>query len=205
MKYISKILATLLLVSIVSSCVEEVFVHENTSDVEVGVYGDEMRLDLNFVAPDPVLMATRAVDPDGKTLQNLTLFCFDANGLFLTTATAQVKGNSDDNLSGTFGATIPKTTRIIHLLANQNMSSFDKNDYLYKTEDDVLSALEGSAGMMIYWARIQAPLNLSELYTNAYLITDNLYSPSPSQSPHLPDLEQTSHWLAMIQQTANRL
>ena len=167
MKYISKILATLLFVSIVSSCVEEVFVHENTNDVEVGVYGDEIKLNLNFVAPDPVLMATRAVDPDGKTLQNLTLFCFDANGLFLTTATAQVKGNSDDNLSGTFGATIPKTTRIIHLLANQNMSSFEKNDYLYRTEDDVLSALEGSAGMMIYWARIQAPLNLSELYTNA--------------------------------------
>ena len=76
MKYISKILATLLFVSIVSSCVEEVFVHENTNDVEVGVYGDEIKLNLNFVAPDPVLMATRAVDPDGKTLQNLTLLYY---------------------------------------------------------------------------------------------------------------------------------
>ena len=142
---------------------------QTNSNTQVGVFGDEMRLCLNVVAPDPVQTNTRAVDPDGKTLQTLNLFCFDANGLFLTTVSAQVKGDvdSEDQLKGTFSATIPKTTRIIHLLANQNMSLFDKDDYVYKTEDDVLSALEGSAGMMIYWARIQAPVNVSELYTDA--------------------------------------
>ena len=142
---------------------------QTNSNTQVGVFGDEMRLCLDVVAPDPFLVGTRAVDPDGKTLQTLNLFCFDANGLFLTTATAQVKGKegSEDQLEGTFSATVPKTTRIIHLLANQNMSLFDKDDYVYTTEDDVLSALEGSAGMMIYWARIQAPVNVSELYTAA--------------------------------------
>lgn len=173
MKYISKILVILMVVGVATACHQEDLLpqtqDQTNSNTQVGVFGDEMRLCLDVVAPDPFLVGTRAVDPDGKTLQTLNLFCFDANGLFLTTATAQVKGKegSEDQLEGTFSATVPKTTRIIHLLANQNMSLFDKDDYVYTTEDDVLSALEGSAGMMIYWARIQAPVNVSELYTAA--------------------------------------
>lgn len=169
MKHIYKIFAILLLVGIAVSCIQEESIIQDEVITEVGVFGDEMRLNVGFVAPDPVAMNTRAVDPDGKTLQTLYLFCFDANGLFLTTSQATVKGITDDNLSGTFSATIPKTTRIIHLLANQNMSLFDKNKYAYKTEDDVLSALEGSAGMLIYWARIEAPKNVNDLYRNVQM------------------------------------
>ena len=150
-----------------AACVEEDFDFATQDEVEVGVFGDEMKVNLNFVAPDPVAVSTRAVDPDGRTLQDLYLFCFDENGLFLTTSKADINGDSEDNLSGTFTATIPKTTRIIHFLANQNMSVFDKNEYVYRTEDDVLSALEGSAGMLIYWARVEAPLNINEYYTDA--------------------------------------
>ena len=167
MKYISKILAILLFVGIVTSCHREEPIEQNFSNTEVGVFGDEMRIQLNVVAPDPVVVNTRAVDPDGKTLQSLNLFCFDANGLFLTTSTAQIKSTVEDKLSGTISAVIPKTTRIIHLLGNQNMSVFDKDAYVFKTEDDVLSALEGSAGMLIYWARIEAPVDVNGEYTEA--------------------------------------
>lgn len=174
MKYISNILLILLAVCFVASCQDDECTSQSQGTPQVGVFGDEMKLCLNVVAPDPIAAGTRAVDPDGKTLQTLHLFCFDANGLFLTTATAELKGNiQDENLSGTFSATIPKTTRIIHLLGNQNLTVFDRDAYTYKTEDDVLSALEGSAGMMIYWARIQAPLNVNELYTDAQYSFDN--------------------------------
>lgn len=169
MKYIYKIFAALILVGAALSCHKEELFENSFVIPEVGVFGDEMKISVGFQAPDPITVGTRAVDPDGKTLQTLYLFCFDANGLFLTTSQATIKGSSEDNLSGTFSATIPKTTRIIHLLANQNMAVFDKDQYLYKTEDDVLSALEGSAGMLIYWARIEAPQNVSGLYRNVQM------------------------------------
>lgn len=183
MKYISRILAILLAIGFATSCQDSGWAPKNNEVPEVGVFGDEMRISLDFTAPDPVQVDTRAVDPDGKTLQTINLFCFDANGLFLTTTAAQVNANEpekedeeDDEkerMSGTFSATIPKTTRIIHLVANQNMSVFNQEEYVYRTEDDVLSALEGSAGMLIYWARIQAPLNLNELYKDAKYTTEH--------------------------------
>ena len=169
MKCIHKIFSTLLFVSIAVSCLQKEDFVQSEVITEVGVFGDDMMLNVGFVAPDPVAVNTRAVDPDGKTLQTLYLFCFDANGLFLTTSQAKIKSASDDNLSGAFSATVPKTTRIIHLLANQNMAVFDREQYLYKTEDDVLSALEGSAGMLIYWARIEAPHNLNEQYRDVQM------------------------------------
>ena len=177
MKYISRILAILLAIGFATSCQDSGWAPKNNEVPEVGVFGDEMRISLDFTAPDPVQVDTRAVDPDGKTLQTINLFCFDANGLFLTTTAAQVKANApekedeeDDEkerMSGTFSATIPKTTRIIHLVANQNMSVFNQEEYVYRTEDDVLSALEGSAGMLVYWARIQAPADVNSKYTEA--------------------------------------
>lgn len=175
MKYISKILAILLLVGVATSCQRDDAAPQfNNPEVEVGVFGDNMLLNLNVEVSDPIDIATRAVDPDGRTLQTLHLFCFDANGLFITTSPATIKSQDSDQLSGTFSAVVPKTTRIIHLLGNQNMSVFDKNAYAYKSEDDVLSALEGSAGMLIYWARIEAPTNISQMYTDAvYTIEDD--------------------------------
>ena len=183
MKYISRILTILLAIGFVTSCQDSEWAPKNSEVPEVGVFGDEMRISLDFTAPDPVQYDTRAVDPDGKTLQTIHLFCFDANGLFLTTTAAQVNANEpekedeeDDEkerMSGTFSATIPKTTRIIHLVANQNMSVFNQEEYVYRTEDDVLSALEGSAGMLVYWARIKAPLNLKELYKDAIYTTEH--------------------------------
>lgn len=167
MKYISKILAILLLVGVATACQRDDAAPQHNNKTEVGVFGDNMHLSLNVEVSDPIDVTTRAVDPDGRTLQSLHLFCFDANGLFLTTSPATIKSQDDDQLSGTFSAVVPKTTRIIHLLGNQNMSVFDKNAYAFKTEDDVLSALEGSAGMLIYWARIEAPVGVSKLYTDA--------------------------------------
>lgn len=110
-------------------------------------------LALRFSAeiPDMQEVETRAVDPDGGGVQNMTLFCFDTYGLFISTATATI--HSTDLLNGTFDAQVPDNTRTIHFLANQNMSEFKEDDFRGKSEAEVMSVLEGSSGRMIYWAR----------------------------------------------------
>lgn len=110
-------------------------------------------LALRFSAeiPDMQEVETRAVDPDGGGVQNMTLFCFDTYGLFISTATATI--HSTDLLNGTFDAQVPDNTRTIHFLVNQNMSEFKEDDFRGKSESEVMSVLEGSSGKMIYWAR----------------------------------------------------
>lgn len=99
-------------------------------------------------------VSTRAVDPDGYGVQNMTLFCFDGYGLFISTATASLAPASQT--SGTFTAEIPENTRVIHFVANQNMSSFAEDDFRGKSESEVMALLEGSSGRMIYWSRFVA-------------------------------------------------
>lgn len=122
-----------------------------------------MHLRFGVESPDMRTVNTRAVDPDGKGIQNITIFCFDGNGLFISTATARIEGEIDDtevSLSGgIFDAVVPQATRVMHLLANQNMSTFTEDTFRAKSEDEVMSILEGSSGMMIYWARVAVPMN----------------------------------------------
>lgn len=101
--------------------------------------------------PDMQEVETRAVDPDGGGVQDMTLFCFDSYGLFISTATATLVPGND--LEGRFDAQVPDNTRTIHFLANQNMSEFKEDDFRGKSEAEVMSVLEGSSGRMIYWAR----------------------------------------------------
>ncbi len=60
----------------------------------------------------------------------MTLFCFDTYGLFVTTVTAKVTPTSETE--GTFDASVPDHTRIIHFVANQNMSEFPEDNFLAK-------------------------------------------------------------------------
>lgn len=117
-------------------------------------------LALRFSAeiPDMQEVETRAVDPDGGGVQNMTLFCFDTYGLFISTATATIHSTTD-LLNGTFDAQVPDNTRTIHFLANQNMSEFKEDDFRGKSEAEVMSVLEGSSGKMIYWARFACAPN----------------------------------------------
>lgn len=125
--------------------------------------GSPVSIKLGVKIPDPIEVATRAVDPDGNGIQTMTLFCFNGEGLLISTATATIAAdpNDPDNESGgIFDANIPNTTRVIHLLANQNMAQFKEDDFRNLTEDQVIANLEGSSGMMIYWARVEIPGNV---------------------------------------------
>ena len=68
----------------------------------------------------------RAVDPDGINVHknNMTLFCFNVYGLFISMERATFDEDYTDAEHGEFTAVIPQETYIIHFVANQNQYSY---------------------------------------------------------------------------------
>ena len=148
---ISYIVAALAAISLsLVSCLSENDWKTEQTFVPEGYVSVSFRTDI----PAMQEVSTRAVDPDGYGVQNMTLFCFDGYGLFISTVTASLE--PDSQTSGTFTAEIPENTRVIHFVANQNMSNFAEDDFRGKSESEVMALLEGSSGRMIYWSRFVA-------------------------------------------------
>lgn len=133
-----------------------------------------MPLNISFAAPDMIDVDTKSVDPDGKGVNSMTLFCFDNFGMFVqfvyVTENEIIKSGSETSLTGIIANThVPENTRRIHFVANQNMSTFNINDFRGKSEFEVATQLEGSSGMMIYWGYFAAggDVNDSEDFQNA--------------------------------------
>ena len=113
-----------------------------------------MTIDFAVQVPDMNQVQTKAVDPDGGGVQQVTVFCFDDNDLFITTVTADiVPANANPSLSGTLEVTVPDHTVTMQLVGNQNLTFFEEDKFRGMTEIEVMSTLEASAGRMIYWAR----------------------------------------------------
>lgn len=110
---------------------------------------------VSFQAQIPAMteVQTRAVDPDGLDIHNMKLFCFNSYGIFITVEYATLSNQNDQNNTGQYDAIIPSETTYIHFVANQNIGQYDLSHFAGKHEDEVLSAMEGASGMMIYWAR----------------------------------------------------
>ena len=148
---ISYIVAALAAISLsLVSCLSENGWKTEQTVVPEGYVSVSFRTDISAMQE----VATRAVDPDGAGVQNMTLFCFDSYGLFISTATASLAPASQ--ISGTFTAEIPENTSIIHFVANQNMSNFAEDDFRGKSESEAMALLEGSSGRMIYWSRFES-------------------------------------------------
>ena len=128
-----------------------------SSDVPEGYVALRFSADI----PDMEIVNTRSVDPDGGGVQNMTLFCFDSYGLFITTATAEIK--SEGTSTGTFQAKVPENTRTVHFVANQVMTDFEQDQFRNKSESEVMVLLEGSSGRMIYWARFACDNSTEEM------------------------------------------
>lgn len=125
-----------------------------------------LRINFDTRCSDMTEVATRAVDPDGVGVQDLTLFCFDAYGIFRTTVKATIKQDEPQpSVRGSFSAEVPAETRRIHFLANQNMTYVDETKFQNLTEAATMAAMEGSSGKIIYWGRFacdendQRPIN----------------------------------------------
>ena len=111
-------------------------------------------LDFAVQVPEMAQVETKAVDPDGGGVQQMTVFCFDENDLFITTVTADIVPNTSNlSLSGTLEVTVPDHTVTMQLVGNQNLTYFREDNYRGMSEVDVMASLEASAGRMIYWSR----------------------------------------------------
>lgn len=121
-----------------------------------------MRLNLNFTAPDMILTGTKAVDPDGKGVNKISLYCFDNYGMFISYIdevgiSVDENNTSEYNLKGSIdNVLVPENTRRIHFLGNQNNTNFNEHNFIGKTEKEVISVLESSSGMMVYWGYFAA-------------------------------------------------
>lgn len=139
-------------------------------DVEqqVGVGGDGLvKISFKTTIDGFEAVDVRAVDPDGIDIQNLTLFCFNEYGLFISTVRANI--TPDSSTSGVFEATIPQETGIIHFIANQNPNLYNENDFRGKSEASVIAAMEGASGVMIYWARFERDMTAGAPSINAQI------------------------------------
>ena len=145
---------------------------------------------LRFTADVPAMqkVTTRSVDPDGGGVQDMTLFCFDSYGLFITTVTGKV--STTTATSGTFTAEVPENTRTIHFVANQNMTDFKEDQFRNKSESEVMALLEGSSGRMIYWARFACDNSTAEM--KAQSIADQIKETAQNKITMLRNHAQVS-------------
>ena len=118
------------------------------------------------IATPTVGVDTRAVDPDGLDVNNMTLFCFNEFGLYISSEEAQlVPGSkSEDGISesGEYTAVVPNHTRIIHFLANHSKGLYDASEFPGQTESMVVANMEGGSGMLVYWSRFVADATSSK-------------------------------------------
>lgn len=133
------------------SCQEEVLAPDKVQDGYVAV---RFMTDVAFMES----VQTRAVDPDGGGVQQMQVFCFDINGIFITTVKANLSPDAPEpgaiaSMSGKVEAVVPEHTHVLQLVGNQNLTFFEEDKYRGMTEKEVMSSLEASAGRMIYWAR----------------------------------------------------
>ena len=154
-----------LLLLLLSSCVqEEVVVTPVVDDVPEGY--TKITFTANIASPTTNI-GTRAVDPDGLDVNNMTLFCFNEFGLYISSeeATLVLGTKAEDGISesGTYEAVVPSHTHIIHFLANHSKGLYDEKDFPGQTESMVVANMEGGSGMLVYWSRfeIDATSNLS--------------------------------------------
>ena len=133
-----------------------------------------MKIEFAANIADPTSVTTRAVDPDGLDVNNMTLFCFNEFGLFISTETATIQqhlnvdGISD---SGIYTAQIPSHTRIIHFLGNHSEGLYDETNFPGQTESMVIANMEGGSGMLVYWSRFEMKDNGTSMHDQLSALT----------------------------------
>ena len=152
------------LLILLTACVREDIDVPQIDDVPEGY----TRVTFKASAPSPTIgVSTRAVDPDGLDVNNMTLFCFNEFGLYISSEAATLKAHAADPESGisdkgTYEAVIPSHTRIIHFLANHSAGLYDETDFPGQTESMVVANMEGGSGMLVYWSRFEMDDNSNE-------------------------------------------
>ena len=124
------------------------------NDSMTGVPEGYVKISFEASAPAMDVVDVRAADPDGVDIHNLTLFCFNEYGLFISLERANIVADkTKPSESGTYEAVIPEQSYIIHFVANQNPELLTNEMFANKTEDQVQSDMVGASGMLVYWTR----------------------------------------------------
>lgn len=168
------------LLILLTACVREDIDVPQVDDAPEGY----TRVTFKASAPSPTIgVSTRAVDPDGLDVNNMTLFCFNEFGLYISSEAATIVPDSktEDEISesGEYTAVIPSHTRIIHFLANHSAGLYDETDFPGQTESMVVANMEGGSGMLVYWSRFKmdnsdTPIH-NQLAALRYKIGENEY------------------------------
>ena len=149
-----------LLFLLLNSCMEVEIPQADTIHVPDGY--TQITFTANITTPT-VGVSTRAVDPDGLDVNNMTLFCFNEFGLYISSEVAQIVQDSrtEDGISesGQYTAVVPNHTHIIHFLANHSKGLYDDSDFPGQTESMVVANMEGGSGMLVYWSRFEMDPN----------------------------------------------
>ena len=140
-------------IGIMAACTEDTFVDNRTK-----VDDDHLLVTFRTHVPEMAQVTTRNADPDGLGIQQLSMFCFDKAGDFISCVTPEQTVNQD-MLSGTFEAVVPKFTKIIHFVANQNLESFNEQGNVGRHENSIIPGLISSSSMLVYWGRVECPDN----------------------------------------------
>ena len=122
---------------------------DNNGDMPEGY----TRITFNAAIVEPQQVNVRGVDPDGLGVNNMTLFCFNEFGLYISNSTATL--NKQDYETGTYEAVIPSNTEIIHFLCNHSEGLYDDSSFPGQTESMIIANMEGGSGMLVYWSRFQ--------------------------------------------------
>lgn len=201
------------LLILLTACVKEDIDVPQVDDVPEGY----IRVTFKASAPSPTIgVSTRAVDPDGLDVNNMTLFCFNEFGLYISSETATLKAHAADpgtgiSDKGTYEAVIPSHTRIIHFLANHSEGLYDETDFPGQTESMVVANMESGSGMLVYWSRFEMDDNsnkdihtqLSELTYTINGTTYNGVKLIRNQAKVTIDNWNTSHFIVTGYRTVN--
>lgn len=129
-----------------------------TDDLDTGrsgVIDENGMVRLNIQTQVPGLKLTRSIDVNGEAITTLWLVAFNENGNMISRVQATLSKNNvgADGGSANFTASVPSSTRILHLLANVNMDNFVDADYIGRHENEVIAPMVSSSGNLVYWGR----------------------------------------------------
>ena len=134
----------LIMAMFASSCADDIYTPANNEN--------QIHMQMKLKVPafsQTSLQRFGVADPDGETIQNMYLMCFDKDGYFIskTKATWTVT----DASNGTIQADIPKTTCRIHFLANSNVTNVDESHFQGLNENILIPSLYSGPGLVNYW------------------------------------------------------
>ncbi len=130
----------------------------------------QIRIAFTTSVPPQTEVDTRAgLDPTGVGINTLWLFNFSEDRIFLGRTKAELTDGTGKT-EGHFSATIPSATRIVHLLANQNLDDFNDKDMNGSHENYVMNGLTSTSGGFVYWGRVDgstvtSPEDFAALFT----------------------------------------